>query len=113
MSAKKLYERRHKSAIKAHRRSLKRRIRNKGYRTRAKNLMKSLRNAIDSTDVLTEELVKLLRTTLKYLDHVASKGIFHKNKSARLKSRLMARFNKKFKEAYEEYLKKEKEGKEG
>ncbi|RLD15442.1 MAG: 30S ribosomal protein S20 [Caldiserica bacterium] len=77
-----------KSALKNARKNLKRRIRNKYYKTRTKNLIKSVFLAENR-----EEAEKRLKETISFIDHATSKGVFHKNTAARKKSRLMKRFS--------------------
>ena len=77
-----------KSALKNARKNLKRRMRNKYYKTRTKNLIKSVFLSENR-----EEAEKRLKEAISFIDHVASKGVFHKNTAARKKSRLMKRFS--------------------
>jgi small subunit ribosomal protein S20 len=77
------------SALKRHRQSEKRRLRNQAYRSRAKTLIKKVFQA--ST---VEEARTALVSAVKALDKLAAKGIEHRNTVARKKSRLMKAFNK-------------------
>ncbi len=72
----------HKSAKKRIRTSLKRRMRNKGIRTRIKNIYKKLLTVKENK----EEFEKVLSIYYKELDKAVSKGVFHINTAARKKS---------------------------
>ena len=64
--------------------------RNTLFRSRIKTYVKKTADAIESkADTLTEDL----QATIKVVDSVASKGIIHKNKAARIKSRLTKKVN--------------------
>ncbi|MHB8767321.1 MAG: 30S ribosomal protein S20 [Deferrisomatales bacterium] len=76
----------HKSALKKARSDEKRRIRNKGVRTRYRNLIKAVRLALDSKDATQAE--EALKVAGPYLQRAASKGVIHENKAARTISRL-------------------------
>lgn len=76
----------HPSAKKRHRQSLKRREHNRHYRTRLRGAVKSVRQAVEADD--KEKAEELLAPTLSLVDRVAGKGIVHRNKAARTKSRL-------------------------
>jgi small subunit ribosomal protein S20 len=76
-----------KSGIKRMRQNEVRRARNRAVRTRVRNAVKALRQAIGSGQA---QLVKsLLPKTVSVIDVGVRKGVFHKNTAARLKSRLM------------------------
>jgi Ribosomal protein S20. len=49
--------------------------------------MKSLIRKV-RTSKTKDDATKVLRTTVKYLDEIASKGVIHKNKASNQKSRL-------------------------
>ncbi|HHS48984.1 MAG TPA: 30S ribosomal protein S20 [Desulfurella acetivorans] len=87
----------HKSALKRVKQNKKRYLRNKAYRTRLKNIVKQARLAINSTD--TQDLDQELKKAQKAIHKIKSKGVIHKNKAARLVSRLAKAANKKIKEA--------------
>lgn len=73
-------------AKKRARQTIVRRGRNFRLRTRMRTAIKSVRKAIESGD---KELAQsVFRESSKILDSIASKGIIHKNKAARHKSRL-------------------------
>ncbi len=74
---------RHKSAVKRARQNIRRAIRNKAALTRMKSLIRKVR-----TSKTKDDATKVLRTTVKYLDEIASKGVIHKNKASNQKSRL-------------------------
>lgn len=76
----------HKSAIKKMRQDEKRRIRNKSYKTRVKSVVKEVETALN--DQNREAAEQAFQNAVSVIDRVASKGIIHKNKAARKKSRL-------------------------
>lgn len=75
-----------KSAEKRIRQTPARRVRNKSYRTRMRNAVKALRQAVTEGDV--EKAQALLPETLRLIDQTAGKQIVHANAAARTKSRL-------------------------
>ena len=79
----------HASALKAHRQSLDNRDRNRQYRSRLRNALKSIRAAIDGDDVPGAKAA--LKQTISLIDKMASKGIIHRNAAGRYKSRLTTR----------------------
>jgi small subunit ribosomal protein S20 len=87
----------HKSALKRVKQNKKRYLRNKSYRTRLKNIVKQARLAINSTSI--QDLDQELKKAQKAIHKIKSKGVIHKNKAARLVSRLAKAANKKIKEA--------------
>ncbi|OSS41132.1 SSU ribosomal protein S20p [Desulfurella amilsii] len=86
----------HRSALKRVKQNKKRYLRNKSYRTRLKNTVKQARLAINSAD--TQGLDQELKKAQKIIHKTKSKGVIHKNKAARLVSRLTRATNKKLKE---------------
>lgn len=76
-----------KSQIKRNRQNEKRRVRNRVFRGSARTALRKAHLAIENGDKGTAEEAALIAT--KALDKAASKGIIHKNKAARQKSRLM------------------------
>jgi small subunit ribosomal protein S20 len=74
-----------KSQIKRNRQNEKRRIRNKAVRSEIKTRIRNVRTAIEEG---SDRLEESLRIAVKRIDKAAEKGIIHKNKAARLKSRL-------------------------
>ncbi len=81
----------HKSAIKKMRQDEVRRIRNKSYKTRVKNVVKAVETAIEAQD--REAAEQAFQEAIPTIDRVAGKGIIHKNKAARKKSRLARRIH--------------------
>jgi len=78
----------HKDALKRHKQSLTRRLHNRAYRTRMRNQVKKVREAIGSGD--TDAAQTELRAVTSVLHRVAGKGIIHRNQAARKLSRLTA-----------------------
>ena len=83
----------HASALKAHRQSLKNRERNRQFRSRLRNALKSIRAAIDGNDLPAAK--SALKATISLIDKMASKGIIHRNAAGRYKSRLTTRIARK------------------
>ncbi|MBD3306516.1 30S ribosomal protein S20 [candidate division KSB3 bacterium] len=81
----------HKSAIKKMRQDEERRLRNKMYKTRMKTAVKNVEAALNAQD--KEAAKQAFRDAVPVIDRVASKGVIHKNKAARKKSRLAKRVN--------------------
>lgn len=79
----------HASAEKAHRQSLKHRERNRQFRSRLRNALKSIRAAIDGNDLNGAKTA--LKQTISLIDKMAGKGVIHRNAAGRYKSRLNAR----------------------
>lgn len=75
-----------KSALKAMRQSIKRRARNLKVKEAYKTAVKDVRKLITATK--KTETLEALKKAMSSLDKAAKKNIIHKNKSARLKSRL-------------------------
>ena len=67
------------------------RLRNKPYRTAARTFVKKAQTTIEGGDETASAAA--VGDAISMLDHVASKGVIHKNNAARRKSRLMKRFN--------------------
>ena len=86
----------HKSAIKRAKQSEQRRLRNRIRKTRMKNIIKSLEEAIASRS--TELASQRLQEAISTIDKTASKGVIHKNKASRKISRLTIRVNSLLKE---------------
>lgn len=80
-----------KSQIKRNRQNKKRRDLNRVFRGRARTALRNARLAIDTGAV--EEARTATMVATKALDKAAAKGVMHKNKAARKKSRLMQRLN--------------------
>jgi len=82
----------HKSALKEHRQSVKRRLRLRTHRSRMRTAVKNLRRAVEAGDA--EAARGLLPTTLAAVDRTAKLGAIHDNAAARTKSRLTRALNK-------------------
>ena len=76
----------HKSAIRQHRRSLRRNAVNKTNKSALRTQIKKIRGAID--DKNAEEAQKLLPSVFATIDRAVKKGAIHKNTGSRYKSRL-------------------------
>ena len=81
----------HKSAIKKMRQDEVRRLRNKSYKTRFRNVVKDVEAALAAGN--KEQAEHAFREAVPIIDRVASKGVIHKNNAARKKSRLAKRIN--------------------
>lgn len=75
-----------KSGLKRKRQNEVRKLRNRAVRTRVRNAVKALRQALTGGEVKTVK--ELLPRTVSVIDVGVRKGVFHKNTAARLKSRL-------------------------
>lgn len=82
----------HKSALKRHRQSIKRNLRNNMVRTRIKNVVKEVRAAVEAND--TELAATSLRRATSILDKAATKKVIHARTAARRIARLSAAVNK-------------------
>jgi small subunit ribosomal protein S20 len=80
---------RHKSAVKRTRQSAHRAERNKAHISKLKTLIKKVRSSKTK-----EEGVAALKSTVKYLDQLSTKGTIHKNNASNQKSRLTKFVNK-------------------
>ncbi len=80
----------HKSALKRAKQNEVRRLRNRARKTRMKNVIKSLEDALRSNPELAQER---LRDAISTIDRTAQKGVIHRNKAARKISRLTSRVN--------------------
>jgi small subunit ribosomal protein S20 len=80
-----------RSAQKAYRQSLKRRIRNRAVKSSTKTAVKHAVEAIAAGDL--DAARPVVRSALVALDRAAQKGIIHPNNAARRKSRLFLRYN--------------------
>ncbi len=78
-----------KSAKKRARQSEKRRVRNKHQRSGMRTVVKSVVSAIEAGE--KETATTALKVAVPALDRAVSKGLIHKNKAARQKSRLAGR----------------------
>jgi small subunit ribosomal protein S20 len=77
---------RHTSALKEHRKSVKRAVRNESQRTKIKTLAKKVEDAVAKKDIETAK--KFLVEAFSQWDKAAKKNIIHKNASANQKARL-------------------------
>lgn len=84
-----------KSAIKRHRQSIKRRVRNRAFRTQLRSKVKALRTSLDLSKVKQDELVTLMKEAQATIAHVAAKGIIKAKTAARQISRLQKHVNAK------------------
>jgi len=82
----------HKSAVKRHSQSLKRNERNRAVRTRIKNVVKAVRQAVEVKDM--EMAQAALKTATTILDKAATKKVIHWRQAARRISRLNLAVNK-------------------
>ncbi len=80
------------NARKAVRKSEKARLRNRAVKTSLKTVVRKAQVAATEGDAGNTD--QALRLAVKRLDQAASKGYIHRNKAARLKSRLAKRVNK-------------------
>ena len=79
----------HKSALKRARQNDIRRLRNKSTRTRVKNVVKDVRQAV--ADQSGADAAAELNTAKSAIDKAAKKGVIHHNTAARKISRLTKR----------------------
>jgi small subunit ribosomal protein S20 len=80
-----------RSAIKAHRQSIKRRLRNRAVKSATKTAIKRATDTIASGDI--DAAREAVRAAISTLDRAAQKGVLHPNNAARRKSRLLLRYN--------------------
>jgi len=76
----------HKSAIKRARQNIIRQSRNKSVKTKTKNIVKSVRSAVDENN--SDLAINRLNTAKSMLAKAAKKGVIHKNAASRKISRL-------------------------
>ena len=81
----------HKSAEKRVRQSEKRRLINRGHRTKVRTFIKKVRVALASGSA--EEVQNVLPQAISVIDKSVQKGVMHANAAARYKSRLTAQAN--------------------
>jgi small subunit ribosomal protein S20 len=79
----------HKSAVKRTRQSAHRAVRNKAHLSKVKTLIKKVRSSKNK-----EEGAAALKSAVKYLDQLGTKGVIHKNNASNQKSRLTKFVNK-------------------
>ncbi len=81
----------HKSALKRHKQSLKHAAKNRSVKTRMRNVVKSVRAAIEAGD--QEKARQLLGTASSTLNKAVTKGVVHWKNAARKVSRLAKAVN--------------------
>ena len=81
----------HKSALKRARQGEVRRIRNKGYKSRVKKVIREVRTAIASNS--PDQAEKNLTDAVSFIQKAVSKGAIHKNQASRRISRLARQIN--------------------
>ena len=81
----------HKSAEKRVRQSEKRRVINRGNRSKVRTYIKKVRAALDLGK--NDEIQSALPETISVIDKAVQKGVMHKNAAARYKSRLTLKAN--------------------
>lgn len=77
------------SGLKRARQDVKLNAANTAQRSRFRTVIKNVQKAVQAGD--KDKAAELYRSAQKVIDSVADKGLFHKNKAARHKSRLAAR----------------------
>jgi small subunit ribosomal protein S20 len=82
-----------RNAAKAMRQANKRRLRNRAARTSIRTVIKKVQDAVTGSDEAAVN--SALKTATKKLDQAAANKFIHRNKAARLKSRLSALAKKK------------------
>lgn len=81
----------HRSAIKRHKQSEKRRARNTSVKSAIKTSIKGLCEAVNEGNA--DEAATRLKKTSSLLDKAVSKGVLHRNNASRKISRLTTRVN--------------------
>ncbi len=76
----------HASALKRARQNLKRNTRNRAYRTRVRNVVKQVRQAVAAGDA--EAAQAALKQAVPVIDKAAGKGVLHRKNASRKISRL-------------------------
>ncbi len=84
----------HKSALKRAKQTEKRYARNRFYRTRLKNILKKAENVIQQEEN-RDTVVAEVRQAERLIQKIKTKGLIHKNKAARLISRLYKKIENK------------------
>ncbi|WP_243546464.1 30S ribosomal protein S20 [Pseudodesulfovibrio tunisiensis] len=82
----------HKSALKRHRQSLVRNLRNRMTKTRIKNSVKAVRLAVEENDAA--KAAEALKEATSVLDRAATKRVIHARQAQRRISRLQQAINK-------------------
>ncbi|MBU1070525.1 30S ribosomal protein S20 [Myxococcota bacterium] len=81
----------HRSAEKRHRQSVARAANNRYFMSTLKTFIKKARTGITTKD---DSAQAMLRKATSFIQHVANKGVIHRNKASRLVSRLTKFYNK-------------------
>jgi len=81
----------HKSALKRHRQSLKKALRNSHYRSTVKTFIKKARTAVAEKKA---DAMALVKQAMSMVDKVGGKGILPRNRAARYVSSLSRLLNK-------------------
>ncbi len=81
----------HKSAEKRVRQNEKRRVINRGHRTKVRTYIKRLRSALETAE--KQQIDQILPEAISVIDKSVQKGVLHANAAARYKSRLTAQAN--------------------
>ena len=82
----------HPSALKRHRQSEKRRLRNQALKSRLRHIVRDVRTAVTTGDA--NAATTTLAHAIKALDKAVTKGVVHRNNAARKASRLARAVNK-------------------
>ncbi len=84
-----------KQSKKRIRQNITKRQRNKSFVSRQRTELKKVMGLLqENSDTNSEEFEKQLKTVISLTDSGVNRKIFHKNKAARIKSRLLAKINK-------------------
>lgn len=76
----------HKDAAKRATQALRRRSRNRAYRTRMRNAIAQLRTSVTSAE--QDQVQSEFRTAVSVIQHLVAKGVIHRNQGARRVARL-------------------------
>ena len=82
----------HKDAVKRHKQNLKRRERNRFYKSTMRTMTKKFRAAVSRGDL--EDAQQLLFGNVKLIQSIAQKGVIHKRQANRRVSRMYKAYNK-------------------
>ncbi len=77
-----------KSVVKRAEQAVVRNLRNKACKTRMKNAVRKVLDAVKTKEP-KENIDQLLKTAISAIDKAATKGVIHRNQAARRKSRLL------------------------
>lgn len=83
---------RHPSAVKRHRQSERRRVRNRAVRSQVRGAIKHVRQAIEATK--TSEAEARLRAAERLLAKAVTQRVLHRNTASRYLSRLSSQVNR-------------------